>query len=70
MSDIKLEYERLQKLYHCFRKTRALGERMGGWMDGLAGLRIAYSNQKSFLSKVALRKLDSLEIFELIFKWY
>ena len=30
LSEFKINYERLQKLDNCFRKTRALG----GWMDG------------------------------------
>ena len=33
-SDFKINYERLQKLYHCFQKTRALDGWMGGWMNG------------------------------------
>ena len=49
LSDFKINYERLQKLYHCFQKTLGSGRQegwVGGWMGGKAGLRIAYSNQK------------------------
>jgi hypothetical protein len=39
---------------------------VGGWMEGKAGLRIAYSNQKSYLAKekVFAQKLQNFKSFE------
>ena len=34
------------KIRALFSSVKKLGHWMGGWMDGKAGLRIAYSNQK------------------------